>query len=525
MGPRNLPGTSRVIDIEMEQQSQGYHYPEQCVYMGGTSNFPQPDVQMSISAPANTASLDAHSLSDPYEGGMFYGIPQYSGVQQHHPHALNLDLGMGTASNFYFPYMANPSSNVPVNHGPIDQLPSSSNYTPHGISAEEYERNFHFIDNARSAFKRKTAEGIHGNFHYMNASSSSTSSTGPLSIGHPDGLADVASFTPPQYIANGVELIREVGSNRTGRNRSGAPAIDPLPIHNHSHFFQGNYMGHPQPFPPALADGVAPSWGQAQALPYMHGNNVGGLRETVHRSSTTFIGSPSLNIRPNNYHQPLPPVQGVRGHNINVHPQAAAVSYRLSSSYAPRNMPMNPSQDGLEIGSRHLRPISPSGVRIYRSQQEAVAPQTSQRHCNLPYLRVLPPDGVALLELSEIYDDMDNIIDHHRDMRLDIEEMSYEELLALGERIGSVNTGLSEEDVMNKLKTKAYLTGKTYINLEEEAPIDVEAQSCIICQEEYKNQEKIGSLDCGHEYHANCLQKWLIVKNVCPICKAEALTA
>lgn len=45
-----------------------------------------------------------------------------------------------------------------------------------------------------------------------------------------------------------------------------------------------------------------------------------------------------------------------------------------------------------------------------------------------------------------------------------------------------------------------------------------------VLQDDYKSQEKIGILDCGHEYHANCLQKWLLVKNVCPICKSEALT-
>ncbi|RVW42944.1 putative E3 ubiquitin-protein ligase ZFP1 [Vitis vinifera] len=43
-------------------------------------------------------------------------------------------------------------------------------------------------------------------------------------------------------------------------------------------------------------------------------------------------------------------------------------------------------------------------------------------------------------------------------------------------------------------------------------------------EEEYRNQEKIGFLDCGHEYHAGCLKKWLLVKNVCPICKAPAMT-
>ena len=57
-----------------------------------------------------------------------------------------------------------------------------------------------------------------------------------------------------------------------------------------------------------------------------------------------------------------------------------------------------------------------------------------------------------------------------------------QELLALGERIGNVNTGLSEETIMSKLKTRTYSTFATNINLEEVAPIDQEPDSCIICQ-------------------------------------------
>ena len=54
--------------------------------------------------------------------------------------------------------------------------------------------------------------------------------------------------------------------------------------------------------------------------------------------------------------------------------------------------------------------------------------------------------------------------------------------------------------------------------------MDQENDSCIICQEEYENEEKIGFLDCGHEYHADCLKKWVLVKNVCPLCRAPAMT-
>lgn len=57
-----------------------------------------------------------------------------------------------------------------------------------------------------------------------------------------------------------------------------------------------------------------------------------------------------------------------------------------------------------------------------------------------------------------------------------------QELLALGERIGKVNTGLSEETITSKLKTRTYSTFVTNINLEEVAPIDQGPDSCIICQ-------------------------------------------
>ncbi|KAF8103814.1 hypothetical protein N665_0184s0009 [Sinapis alba] len=84
-------------------------------------------------------------------------------------------------------------------------------------------------------------------------------------------------------------------------------------------------------------------------------------------------------------------------------------------------------------------------------------------------------------------------------MRLDIEEMSYEELLALSERIGTVNTGLLEEDVKNHLKTRTCFV----INLAEESSSspqtkDRETEPCTICQESFKNEEKIATLDCGN---------------------------
>ncbi|XP_048128886.1 E3 ubiquitin-protein ligase MBR2-like isoform X4 [Rhodamnia argentea] len=106
--------------------------------------------------------------------------------------------------------------------------------------------------------------------------------------------------------------------------------------------------------------------------------------------------------------------------------------------------------------------------------------------------------------------------DRHRDMRLDVDNMSYEELLALEERIGDVSTGLSEETIFKFLKRQ-----KKNVSVAGELPQDVEP--CCICQEEYAEGDDLGVLGCGHEFHADCIKQWLMRKNLCPICKTTGL--
>ncbi|KAI4298472.1 hypothetical protein L6164_032026 [Bauhinia variegata] len=114
-----------------------------------------------------------------------------------------------------------------------------------------------------------------------------------------------------------------------------------------------------------------------------------------------------------------------------------------------------------------------------------------------------------------IFHGMAEMHDRHRDMRLDVDNMSYEELLALEEHIGDVNTGLSEDIIMKVMKQRIY------VSLMTDCSTDLEP--CCICQEEYADGEDIGSLDCGHEFHTNCIKQWLRRKNLCPVCKTTAL--
>ncbi|XP_076896368.1 putative E3 ubiquitin-protein ligase HIP1 [Bidens hawaiensis] len=103
-----------------------------------------------------------------------------------------------------------------------------------------------------------------------------------------------------------------------------------------------------------------------------------------------------------------------------------------------------------------------------------------------------------------------NFPDEYEDMRLDIDDMGYEELLALEESMGYVSSGLSEDGMAKCLREKVYYS------------MDQNHDTCPICLEEYKNGEEIGRMEkCGHEYYVDCIKKWVVMKKVCPVCKSE----
>ncbi|KAF5756394.1 putative transcription factor C2H2 family [Helianthus annuus] len=97
--------------------------------------------------------------------------------------------------------------------------------------------------------------------------------------------------------------------------------------------------------------------------------------------------------------------------------------------------------------------------------------------------------------------------DRYRDWRLDVDNMSYEQLLELGEKIGNVSTGLREDQIRRCVK-------KTKLPMKE-----MIQWKCTICQEEHEEKDEIGKLKCGHLYHMYCIKQWLGQKKTCPICK------
>ena len=89
------------------------------------------------------------------------------------------------------------------------------------------------------------------------------------------------------------------------------------------------------------------------------------------------------------------------------------------------------------------------------------------------------------------------------------DQMTYEQLLQLEDNVGSVNKGLTSEQIDN-LPNKRFKKEKNR-----------EFFQCIICMEEFQEKEKVKVLPCAHIFHINCIKQWLLKQKTCPFCKSE----
>ncbi|XP_027150759.1 E3 ubiquitin-protein ligase MBR1-like [Coffea eugenioides] len=115
----------------------------------------------------------------------------------------------------------------------------------------------------------------------------------------------------------------------------------------------------------------------------------------------------------------------------------------------------------------------------------------------------------------EVFALFERSLDQYMDWRLNLDRMSYEELLELSDEIGYVGRGLSEEDIfscLTILEPSDFESAPLLMSLDE-------GWRCTICQEECKAKDDVGRLGCGHCHHIDCIKQWLKQKNQCPVCK------
>ncbi|PSR90201.1 E3 ubiquitin ligase BIG BROTHER like [Actinidia chinensis var. chinensis] len=96
---------------------------------------------------------------------------------------------------------------------------------------------------------------------------------------------------------------------------------------------------------------------------------------------------------------------------------------------------------------------------------------------------------------------------------VDPDNMTYEELLELGEAVGTQNRGISQ-DLISMLPVKKFKCG--FFSRKKSRD-----ERCVICQMEYKRGDRQIILPCKHAYHVDCGTRWLAINKACPICYTE----
>ncbi|KAE8672597.1 Caffeoyl-CoA O-methyltransferase 1 [Hibiscus syriacus] len=267
-------------------------------------------------------------------------------------------------------------------------------------------------------------------------------------------------------------------------------------------------------------NGTNLSWVGPSSVPLDQAVNVPAnlnlVNENVNASSSRIQSGSSRHLPNSSIRSPIPNMAaqyGQRGLDI-VNPSE---SWRRGSfcPILPSASPdARPAQVPLRLGPRAERQAGRhSGVPLYTGQRRRLISEFRNRNAfglvRMP--AALRVEDVMVIDGSYLYG-MPEVPDILEDMRLDVDNMSYEELLELEEQIGNVCTGLSEETILANLTSRKYQSGP---------PEEIEP--CCICQEDYAEGEELGKLGCGHEFHFNCIKQWLMQKNSCPICKNTAL--
>ncbi|KAK9072775.1 hypothetical protein SSX86_009210 [Deinandra increscens subsp. villosa] len=371
---------------------------------------------------------------------------------------------------------------------------SSSNYSGNPFNEEDL---FDIrVGNARVQYKRKSPGVPDG-----------PSSSNVAMVNEPWPASQTTNFlhTPWDYHTTHTNDL-SIGGENSSRNVRSRSTFNSETIsarnyltNNMSHDFNTNS----QPMDVSPSINLNPNYMSSAAHDNINYESNPFLEGNSNRSSSMVISQQNNNHVLRNFpSSSVQSVRGVRSVYSQSQSQRPSSSFRVSSTnltderlhLATNNYPSHPPRTLSNVGWH-------SSDGRYRSLSRV-------NFHDRP-----PREGLMIVDRSASYGSR-NPFDQHRDMRLDIDDMSYEDLLALGERIGSVGTGLSDHLISMCIQESIYCSSD---QMQEEG-------TCVICLEEYANMDDVGILRvCGHDFHVGCIRKWLSLKNLCPICKAEPM--
>ena len=69
----------------------------------------------------------------------------------------------------------------------------------------------------------------------------------------------------------------------------------------------------------------------------------------------------------------------------------------------------------------------------------------------------------------------------------------------------------------------AFINDLNQLSSQKYQTLDFETyqQSCMICLNDFDSNDIIRNLSCSHIYHKNCIDKWFMIKFICPMCRRK----
>ncbi|XP_034046041.1 E3 ubiquitin-protein ligase Arkadia isoform X2 [Thalassophryne amazonica] len=99
---------------------------------------------------------------------------------------------------------------------------------------------------------------------------------------------------------------------------------------------------------------------------------------------------------------------------------------------------------------------------------------------------------------------------------------TYEDLLHLEERLGTVNRGASQGTIERCTYPHKYKKRKLHSKQDEDEGADEDMEEkCTICLSILEEGEDVRRLPCMHLFHQLCVDQWLLTNKKCPICRVD----
>uniref|UniRef100_A0A3B3T8X0 RING-type E3 ubiquitin transferase n=1 Tax=Paramormyrops kingsleyae TaxID=1676925 RepID=A0A3B3T8X0_9TELE len=261
------------------------------------------------------------------------------------------------------------------------------------------------------------------------------------------------------------------------------PFHAPLPPHSHGHTMP--------PVPPPSLPTEAPLGSSVQRL---HQHEVFQRMEVQRRR---MMQHPTrAHERPPPHPHRMHPNYG-HGHHIHV-PQTMSSHPRQPEQRAAWDLGIDASVTVTPYPPGHLPPPLPH-----------YHPPPRLHHFPLPFMHAGMPD-VSYPHIRYISSRMPGF------------GRSYEDLLHLEERLGTVNRGASQGTIERCTYPHKYKKRKLHSKQDGDEGMEEDTEEkCTICLSILEEGEDVRRLPCMHLFHQLCVDQWLLTNKKCPICRVD----